>query len=121
MPQPANGLSRASVFDPQRASPATAEQSRTGNAGGDDMHDGRDLDFELLRQAFLTLAQGHLVQAGDEGRDFLRGLERSIPEAVATAETGRLDTPANAAFQHAAERVRAVLQEALEGKDLDRA
>ncbi len=86
------------------------------NAGKHDALNVRDLDFELLRRAFLTLAEGLIVQAGDEGRDFLRLLESSIQEFTGGIEPDRLDAQASADFDRAATRVRAVLQEALRGK-----
>ncbi|XYD09877.1 hypothetical protein R1A27_04830 [Methylobacterium sp. NMS12] len=75
---------------------------------------GPELDFELLRSAFLALAQGHIAQAGDEGRDFLRGLESSIQHVAARSLADRPDAQATAAFDRAASRVREVLQRALQ-------
>lgn len=87
-----------------------------GNLGGHGMLDGRDVDFELLRRAFPALAQGHLVQAGEDGRQFLRRLERSISEAAAMVEPDRLDAKPSADFDRATARVQAVLQEALQSR-----
>ncbi|MCJ2051679.1 hypothetical protein [Methylobacterium sp. J-070] len=76
------------------------------DADRDDGLNDLDPSFELLRQACLTLAQGLVVQMGEEGQRFVRRLDEGIQKAAAAQS--------NTDFDRAAKRVRAVLQEALD-------